>query len=101
MSRYSDEQNSWSGSGDSLVLMILWFTTIFLLYWITGLLRIPYRVVLFSWGCLNFLPVLWLAIKGYPEILPIFGLLVVAGFSFVLGKSVFEARESEQQKNEE
>jgi len=98
MSRYADDQYSTSGSGDSLLLILSWFGVLFAFNWITGVLRFPYRLTVFLWACLNFLPVIWLSFQGSPEILPILGLLVVAGFSYVMGKSVFEERERDRKR---
>jgi hypothetical protein len=97
MSRYAD-YDDWSGSGDSILIILGWFVALLTLYWLTGVLRLSYRLSVFLWGTLNFSPIIWMVVHYATDVLSILGLLVVAGFSYVAGKSVFEQREAEKKE---
>jgi hypothetical protein len=101
MNPMTSEMHEEPGNADSLFLILGWFAFLLLLYWLTGVLRLPYRISLALWAACNFGPVVWLAFRPHAQLAAVVGLLVVAYFSYLMGASLFEQRDRERRAKQE
>lgn len=96
---YVDPYHDQGGDANGLVLMIVWFVLLSVVFWITGLFRLSYRMSLWCWGVCNIAPLVWVLTLN-PDFAPFLGVCVVALFSWSIGRSVFDARECKRVQKE-
>ena len=84
--------------GWALLMVGSWFACVMAALWIANACHLSYRQSLKLWALFNAVPVLLVVVfrPVYPSTLV--GMVVIVGFSWAIGRAIFDHREGERRK---
>lgn len=93
---FGDDRTSDPVGLGEILMVVGWFVVLGAALWVTSALRLSYRQSLKLWGACNVVPVVWLILFRPIHVSTLFGLAVIVGFSWAMGRAAFDGRERER-----